>query len=488
MGIVLNQSIKNTLTLILGFSIGGVNALFLYTRFLEVDYYGLIIFLLSTANILLPLVAFGMQHSVVKYFSSYKDKIQKDSLLTWSLVFPLFIVVPIAVIGIFTYGTISDWVSERNPLLKSYTHLIFWSAIFMAYFEIFYAWTKVQLDSVFGNFVREIFARLCASVLLFAVFFKWISPEQFIYGITIAYFLRMLIMMLYALKLYTPKFTLKQPQNFKEISRYSLYLILAGSAGTILLEIDKFMIPQIEMIAEVAYYSVGVYIASVVAIPSRAMQQITNPITAKYLNENNLPEVEKLYKQSSINLLVVGGLLFLLINLNIVDMYKIIDRPEYAVGVLIVLMISFSELYKLALGINGAILTNSKYYKMFFYFSIGMATSVILLNKILIEKIGIDGAALATLLTIILFNTIKIGYIKKKFNMQPFSSKTLLVLVAILLLYLGFYFVSVSDNPFINIILKSVLLILIYLFFVIKSKVSKDINELVYKFLKKKTS
>ena len=111
MGIVLNQSIKNTLTLILGFSIGGVNALFLYTRFLEVDYYGLIIFLLSTANILLPLVAFGMQHSVVKYFSSYKDKIQKDSLLTWSLVFPLFIVVPIAVIGIFTYGTISDWVS-----------------------------------------------------------------------------------------------------------------------------------------------------------------------------------------------------------------------------------------------------------------------------------------------------------------------------------------------------------------------------------------
>ena len=70
-------------------------------------------------------------------------------------------------------------------------------------------------------------------------------------------------------------------------------------------------------------------------------------------------------------------------------MYKIIGRPEYAVGVLIVLMISFSELYKLALGTNGAILTNSKYYKMFFYFSIGMATSVILLNKILIEKIGI---------------------------------------------------------------------------------------------------
>jgi O-antigen/teichoic acid export membrane protein len=481
MGIVLNQSFKNTLTLILGFMIGGVNTLFLYTRFLEVEYYGLIIFVLSTANILLPLVAFGMQHSVVKYFSSYKDKVQKDSLLIWSLVFPLFIVIPITVIGIFAYDAISDWVSERNPLIKSYTHLIFWCAIFMAYFEVFYAWTKVQLASVFGNFVREIFARLCASILLFAVFFKWITPEQFIYGITIAYFLRMLIMMLYALKLYIPKFKLKRPENFKEITRYSLYLILAGSAGTILLEIDKFMIPQMEIIAEVAYYSVGVYIASVVAIPSRAMQQITNPITAKYLNENNLPEVEKLYKQSSINLLIVGSLLFLLINLNIVDMYRIIDRPEFAVGVLIVLMISFSELYKLALGINGAILTNSKYYKMFFYFSIGMATSVILLNKVLIEKMGIDGAALATLLTIVLFNSIKLLYIKRKFNMQPFTKNSLIVLCVTLILFGLFYFIKLPFNPILNIIVKSILIVIVYSLIVIKLKLSKDITDLLKK-------
>ena len=48
------------------------------------------------------------------------------------------------------------------------------------------------------------------------------------------------------------------------------------------------MIPQIERIAEVAYYSVGIYIASVVAIPTRAMQQITSPITAKGMNDNNI--------------------------------------------------------------------------------------------------------------------------------------------------------------------------------------------------------
>lgn len=264
-----------------------------------------------------------------------------------------------------------------------------------------------------------------------------------------------------------------------------MYLILAGSAGSILLEIDKFMIPQAEKLAEVAYYSVGIYIASVVAIPSRAMQQITNPIVAKDLNENNMLEVGKLYKQSSINLLVVGGLLFLLINLNIIDMYAIIDKPQYAVGVWIVLIISVSELYKLALGTNGAIITNSKYYRAFFYLSIGMAGTVIVLNHFLIPAIGINGAALATLITIILFNTIKLLYVRRKLGIQPFSNKTFVIIGLIVVLFPIFYFVEFNFHPIINIGLKSSLIAIIYTFVIIKAKVSTDINELINKFLRK---
>lgn len=261
---------------------------------------------------------------------------------------------------------------------------------------------------------------------------------------------------------------------------------MAGSAATLLLEIDKFMIPQMEQIAEVAYYSVGIYIASVVAIPNRAMQQITNPITAEFLNTNNLKGMKDLYKQSSINLLIVGGLLFLLINLNIVDMYKIIDKPQYAVGVLIVLMISFSELYKLSLGINGAILTNSKYYRMFFYFSVAMAVTVIVLNKFLIQKFGIDGAAMATLITILIFNTIKIWYIKKKFDMQPYTRNSIIVLFLVVALFLSFNYINIFENPFLNIIVKSILIAAIYLFLIVKLKLSEDINALLNKYINKK--
>ena len=60
MGIVLKQSFVNTIILFLGFAIGGINVLFLYTNFLHEDYYGLVTFLLSSANIVLPLLVFGM--------------------------------------------------------------------------------------------------------------------------------------------------------------------------------------------------------------------------------------------------------------------------------------------------------------------------------------------------------------------------------------------------------------------------------------------
>ncbi len=486
MGIVLKQSFRNTIILILGFAIGGVNALFLYTHFLEDEYYGLIIFLLSTAVILLPLLVYGMQHAVVKYFSSYETKVEKDAFLTWSLILPILIILPIGFIGVVFYESISSWLSVKNPLIKEYTYLIFLTAIFMGYFEVFYAWTKVQMNSVFGSFIKEIFARVGVAILLFSIYYDWLTPNQFVYGVVILYFLRMLIMKLYAFYVYMPKITFTRPKNFNEVLKYAMYLILAGSAGSILLEIDKFMIPQMEKLAEVAYYSVGVFIASTIGIPNRAMQQITNPITAKYLNENDLESVSKLYKQSSINLLLVGGLLFLLINLNISDMYLIINAPQYSVGILIVLMISISELYKLALGTNGTILTNSKYYRAFFYLSIGMAGMVIVLNHFLIKKIGINGAALATLITILIFNTIKVFYIKSKLNMQPFTFKTLLVLGLILLLFGLFYFVVFPFHPIINIVIKSGLIGIIYCVVVYKINISEDVNELIDSFLKRK--
>ena len=431
----------------------------------------------------MPLTAFGVQYSIVKFFSSYTTKLERDKFLSSSLLLPLIIALPFGFFGTVFYEQISNYLSIKNPIIKDFTWVIYLVAIATAYFEIFYAWAKVQMQSVFGNILKEMFSRIAVMILLILVFLEIIDQVEFIYYLTGAYFIRAFIMLLYALKLYTPKFTFQLPNNYKEVFKYASYIILAGSAGAVLLDIDKFMIPQKEAIAYTAFYSVGVYIASLLEAPGRAMAQIVQPITAKALNENNQPEILKLYKSTSINLLLICGLFFLLINLNISQGYLLIDE-QYSQGIWVVFMISVAKLYTMSLGNNGAIISNSKYYKILLPYAIAMALAVILLNNCLISLYRMNGAALSTLIVLLFFNTVKIWYVKKKFNIIPFTRKTIYLLLILGSVYGLFFFWNFNFHPIINIGLKSILITLLYLVLVFKMNISSDVNTIINKFIK----
>ena len=477
MGIVLKESYKNVLTLLLAILIGAVNTLFLYVYALKAEYYGLVTFLLSTAFILKPLVALGVNHSIIKFFSAFNGKKEKDAFLSTMLWWPFLLILPLGVGFCFFYESIALWLSKENVMVKNYTFYVFIVAIANAYFEIFYAWARVHLKSVFGNMLKEIFVRLIVACLLIAVYFGWINDHQFILCLVGAYFLQTLLMMVYAFRLYLPKLTLNRPNNFNEVIKYSVYIILAASAATLLLDIDKFMIPQKRAIEQVAFYAVAVYIGSVIEIPGRAMAQIVQPLTAKALNENKCHEVLSLYQKTSINLIVISGFILILVNANIHSLYQLLPH-QYAGGVWVVLMISIAKFYHMFLGNCGSIISNSKYYKILLPYGIAMALSAVGLNYFLIDVIGINGAALATLLVVLVFNSIKLGFVKSKFNMHPVTKKTgwALLLIAILL-FVGTY-VEFNFHPILNIMIKSIVLTMIYFFGVIQMKLSANINQI----------
>ena len=73
MGIVFKQSLNNTLVTYLGFAIGAINHLFLFTNFLTDEYFGLVTVILSASAVLMPLLAFGVPNTLVKFYSSFKN-------------------------------------------------------------------------------------------------------------------------------------------------------------------------------------------------------------------------------------------------------------------------------------------------------------------------------------------------------------------------------------------------------------------------------
>ena len=114
MGIVTSQSFKNTVSTYLGFGIGALNTLFLYTYFISDIYYGLVAFILSTANIVMPLMAFGANNTIIKFYSSFKTKNSLNSFLTLMLFLPLAMIIPIGFMGCFTYEAIGELLSQKK--------------------------------------------------------------------------------------------------------------------------------------------------------------------------------------------------------------------------------------------------------------------------------------------------------------------------------------------------------------------------------------
>lgn len=485
MGIVQKQSFKNTITTYLGFGIGAINVLFLYTHFLTDEYHGLVAFVLSTANIMMPIFALGTHNTIVKFYSSFKTRNNINSFLTLMLLLPLLVIIPVGCIGYFAFDTISDLLSLSNSLIKDYVWLIFVAGICFAYFEIFYAWAKVQMQSVFGNFMKEVFHRIGILFLFVLIYFKVIDVSQFIYGIIVVYIIRLVIMMLYAFSVKRPSFRLGKIPNMSSVLKYSFLIILAGSVSILILEIDKFMIGEIlPNLSNVAYYGVAIYIASVIGVPARSMHQITSPVTAKLLNNKDAHGLRTLYKKSSLSLFIISGLIFLLIILNINQLYEIIPS-KFSGALLVVFIVSIAKLSDNLIGNNNAILFNSDYYRAVLVLGVLLALITVFLNIWLIPRYGIDGAAFATFISILVYNSAKVIFVYIKFKMFPFTSDTVKTFLLILVLIGVFYFWDFSFHPILNIGLKSILITGFYTFIVYVLNFSEDISKLIDKVLRR---
>jgi O-antigen/teichoic acid export membrane protein len=483
MGIVTTQSFKNTVSTYLGFAIGALNTLFLYTYFISNTYYGLVAFLMSTANIIMPLMAFGAHNTIIKFYSTFKTKNSLNSFLTLMLFLPLALIIPIGLIGCFTYETIGELLSQKNSIVKEYVWYIYVTAIAMAYFEVFFAWSKTQMQTVFGNFMKEVFHRVGTMLLLFAVYFKWLDVEQFIIGIVVLHVIRTIIMKLYAFSLKFPVIKFYKIEKLPSILKYSALIIIAGSIATVILDIDSFMLGMYIPIQEVAYYGVAIYIATVIVVPSRSMQQILQPLTAKYLNDKNKVALKDLYVRSSQTLFIIGGFIFVIILVNINALYLLIPKA-FGGGLLVVFLVGIAKLYDCLMGCNNVVLFNSDYYRVVLLFGVILTVLTVFLNMLFIPMFGINGSAFATFLAISVYNTIKIYFVKLKFDMMPFDKNTGLVLLVIVGCVLLFYFWEFPLHPIINIALKTLLVTALYVLVILKLEISEDISGMLRKYLK----
>ena len=484
MGIVVRQSFLNLISIGIAFLIGAVNTLYLYPTFLGSKLQGLIIALLAISNLLQPFISFGTQHAVIRYYSKYNKKTDKDGLLTLSIIIPLVIVILFVPIFFTYYDQIRLYLFQSDQSLSRYAYVILFIAVSTSFFEVFYSWLRVKLKSVFGNFLKELYPRLLIAFLLISYSYGILNFENFVLFLIYGYYLRLLIVIIYSFYINRPRISFAFKSDFIEVFKYCLLIFLSGAASSIILDIDKSMLSSILTVENVAYYSVAVFIAAVIEIPGRAMFQILSPVVADAINKNHFKKLEGLLKKSSTNLVLVASLFFLLINLNLNDFYEMLNQDGYSIGIPIVIIVSFGKLYSMSIGCINNIISNSKYYYYTFWFSLFSSILAVVLNIYLITEYGIVGAAYATLIVLIIMNSLKLYLIKVKFNIHPFSKDTVKIIVLSVLGFVIFSNLKLDFDPVLNIIVKSSLVLILYTLSAYIFRLSDDVNIFIDKFNK----
>ena len=81
MGLVARQTFYNLLSIGLAFLLGAINTLYMYPNHMGSRFQGVVIALLAYSNLIRPFISFGLQHAIIKFYSSFRTQKEKDSLL-----------------------------------------------------------------------------------------------------------------------------------------------------------------------------------------------------------------------------------------------------------------------------------------------------------------------------------------------------------------------------------------------------------------------
>ena len=161
------------------------------------------------------------------------------------------------------------------------------------------------------------------------------------------------------------------------------------------------------------------------------------------------------------NLLAVGLLLFGLIWLNIQNLVSFLNWVSHKQGggydalVNLAFIMGLAKLVDLATGVNAQIIGTSNYWKFDFFTNVMFVIVSIPLNYYLIKHYDLTGLAYSNLIAYTLYNSVRFGFLYKKFNLQPYSWKHGFFLLLSIGLMLLVHQIPAPQNFVLNIAIQS---------------------------------
>ncbi len=481
MGIIKRQAIPATFILYVGVALGYVNLVILFPLALSPTQIGLLRFLMNTAILLVPFAQLGMSNILIRFHPFFTEDEAHRKFLFMAFALPFISFVIFFTILMFFKAPLLSIFQAKSPLILDYYMALIPLTFVLMYNGIIINYSRTLLKVVVPNFFREIGSRFLVFICILLFWQHYFGFRQLVVYYITCYGVVMLLLLTYTNGIKRYRFKISRqlvPGNLrKEILSFSLFSILASASNVLVGTIDTIMLSAMSGLEKTGIYSIAFFIGLAIELPRRSISQITSPLVAKAWADGDMPMLRKLYQKTSINQMVVGALLFLGIWCNIDNIFGLIPHGEiYTEGKFVVLFIGLGKLINMTAGNNSDLITNSKYFRFNFYSVSLLALLTIITNLIFIPIWGLAGAAIASALSILIFNLAKFIFLLIKTGLQPFDQSFLKVIIISGITFLAAWYTPYAGNIFIDLILRSSIIILLFLPGIYFWKVSDDIN------------
>jgi len=486
MGIVQKQSLKNSIYFYIGLMFGALSTVILYPNAFNShpEHLGLLQIIIAYSIVVSTFSSLGTPKTLIRFFPKVENK---NQLISLSFMIPIIGFLLVLLLYFLFKDDLLNFVNA-DELLRNNFHLVFFLVSFLSFFEVLSSLSRSLLNATIPIFLREVFLKGFNILLLILHWFDYIYFTTFLYSHISLYLFMILILFLSIFKKYKFRFTFRLYDiEGKQMISYGLFVLAGGASAILVSKVDMMMIGKLMNLESVAYYTIAFFIGNVILVPSRAIGSITAPLIAKAWKEKNISEIKEIYEKSSLNQLLLGGFIFLIIWLNIDEGLALLPE-KFQGGKYVVLYIALSKLFSVATGVNGQIIINSKYYRFDLYSNFILLIITIFTNYIFIPEssplseyniVGINGAAFATALSVIIFNSLKMMYVYFKVGIQPFSFRTIKSILLIIFVYFSLMFLNLTFLDIPNMIVKSLLISIIYFSIMFVLRISEDLNSMI---------
>ena len=385
-----------------------------------------------------------------------------------------------ALVFIFLKPYIIEQAEGDSSLFDTYFFYVVPLIFFSLFFMLFDTYYRALYDAVKGIVAKEVIQRVLILAVIVLYFFGIIDFHTAVILYCIA--LISPTILLFVSLVNSGQFTVKPDFDFidkrlsREIFSVGFFGIIASFSGVLVLNIDVIMVNHMLGLKAAGIYTITFFFGTLVLVPLRTMGKISSVVIADAWKNNDRETINSIYRKSSLSLSVIGILLFIGIWGNIDNVFYII-KEDYLPGKMVILYIGIANLFDIALGVSPHIIVNSRYYKYMSYILLGFAIILVLSNWILIPVYGIVGAAIASLISKFIINLVKFIFLYRKFGFQPFTTKFLFLIIIGFLTYWASTLVPPFSNFIIDIIIRSIVILILFMIPVYFLNISEDINE-----------